>query len=186
MTKPKPGSERPKPSPTAPTLRRSLRFARSLCPLSAPTDQGGRATAWLLACLSKLTKVNLTDILPGVWKVNRILFFFFPPSWKKRLWKASAWAITFSRSVLWPLISSQPVQGDSLHITRAISSHSDATEVLHITVVLMHESLAATHDMQGGKCTPREEALEVRHCLTPKHSCFQCSYAMQKKVQKRG
>lgn len=65
MTKPKPGSEKPKPSTTAPTLR-SLGFARSGPPLSTQRDRGRRATLWLLACLSKLIKVKLTDIPPGV------------------------------------------------------------------------------------------------------------------------
>lgn len=61
--------------------------------------------------------------------------------------------------------SCQPLQGDSHHITRAISFHSDAIQVLHVTVVLIHKSLAAAPDTQGTKCTPCEEALEVMDCL---------------------
>lgn len=49
----KPGNERPKPSPIAPTLRtRSLGLARTVRLLSAQIDQGGREALWLLARLS--------------------------------------------------------------------------------------------------------------------------------------
>lgn len=141
-------------------------------PLSAQIDEGGRASLQLLACLSKLIKVRLTDMLSWVRKVNKILFFFFPSTSKKRLWKEScAWAITFPRSVLWPSINSQPHGGDSLHITSAISFHCDAAQVLYVTAGLMHNSLAATCDTQAAMCVPCEEALKVRDSLIHEHSC---------------
>lgn len=123
----------------------------------------------LFGFLSFKTDKSQIDRHPS-WSLKSEQNTFFPPSPKKRLYKANAWAITFPRSVLWLSVSSQPVWGLWLHVTRAISFHSDATQVLLITVVLMHKSVAAAHDTQGDN-TPCEEALEVRDCLIPKRSC---------------